>query len=55
MELKSLAKAAKAMPEAKKFIIITYDEEKSINYGGIETKAMPIWKMLSGAYPEICI
>lgn len=52
-ELKSLAKAAKAMPEAKNFIIITYYEEKTIYYGGIEIKAMPIWKMLAGAYTGI--
>lgn len=47
-ELKSLSKAAKSIPEAKNFVIITYNEEKTISYGGIEIHAIPIWKMLAG-------
>ena len=48
IELKSLSKAAKSIPEVKNFVIITYNEEKTISYGGIEIHAIPIWKMLAG-------
>lgn len=47
IELKSLSKAAKSILEAKNFVIITYNEEKTISHGSIEIHAIPIWKMLA--------
>ena len=45
-ETKALIQAAKTVKKAKKFFIITYDEEKELNIDGIKITVMPIWKWL---------
>ena len=45
-ETKSLVKAAKTLKEAKRFIIITYDEETEFTIDGIKIEVIPVWKWL---------
>lgn len=45
-EITSLIEVAKSFNEAKQFVIITFEEEDSINIDNIEIKIIPIWKWL---------
>ena len=45
-EITSLIEVAKSFREAKQFVIITFEEEDSINIDNIEIKIIPIWKWL---------
>lgn len=45
-ETKALIQAAAAVKKAKKFFIITYDEEKELNVNGIKITVMSIWEWL---------
>ncbi len=45
-ETKSLVEAAKTLKEAKKFVIITYEEEKELNIDGVKIQVIPVWKWL---------
>lgn len=45
-EINSLVEVAKSFKEAKQFVIITFEEEDSINIDTIEIKIIPIWKWL---------
>ena len=45
-EIKSLAEAAKSVKEAKRFIIITYQEEKELNVDDIKIEVIPVCKWL---------
>lgn len=45
-EITSLIEVAKSFKEAKQFVIITFEEEDSINIDNIEIKIIPIWKWL---------
>ena len=45
-EINSLVEVAKSFKEAKQFVIITFEEENSINIDNIEIKIIPIWKWL---------
>ena len=45
-ETRALAEAAKALKEAKRFIIITYEEEKELTVDGVQIEVIPIWKWL---------
>ena len=49
-ETKSLAEAAKSVKEAKRFIIITYEEEKELNVDDIKIEVIPVWKW----WLEVC-
>ena len=45
-ETKALLQAAKNLEEAKRFIIITYDEEKTLELDGVKIEVIPVWKWL---------
>lgn len=45
-ETKTLVEAAKTLKAAKRFIIITYEEEKEINVDGVKIEIIPVWKWL---------
>ena len=45
-EITSLIEVTKSFNEAKQFVIITFEEEDSINIDNIEIKIIPIWKWL---------
>lgn len=45
-ETRALIQAAKDIKEAKRFMIITYDEEKLMNIDGMKIEVIPIWKWL---------
>ena len=45
-ETKTLVEAAKTLKEAKKFIIITYEEENELTVDGVKIEIIPIWKWL---------
>ena len=45
-ETKALVEAAKTIKEAKKFLIITYEEEKKLSLDGVKIEVIPIWKWL---------
>ena len=45
-EITSLIEVAKSFKDAKQFVIITFEEEDSINIDNIEIKIIPIWKWL---------
>lgn len=47
-EIKSLVQAAKTVKEAKRFIIITYEEEDEILVDNVKIEIIPIWKWLIG-------
>ena len=45
-ETKSLVQAAKTLKEAKRFVIITYEEEKLFEADGVTIEVIPVWKWL---------
>lgn len=45
-EIKTLVEAAKNLKEAKRFIIITYEEENELTVDGVKIEIIPIWKWL---------
>lgn len=45
-EIQTLLEAAKTLKEAKRFIIITYEEEKEMTVDGVKIEVFPIWKWL---------
>lgn len=45
-ETLTLVEASKTVTGSKRFLIITYDEEKEINLDGIQIEVIPIWKWL---------
>ena len=45
-EIRALAEAAKTLKEAKRFIIITYEEEKALTVDGVQIEVIPVWKWL---------
>lgn len=45
-ETRTLVEAAKTMKESKRFIIITFEEEKELLLDGIKIEVIPIWKWL---------
>ena len=45
-ETRTLIEAAKSLKEAKRFIIITYEEEKELTVDGIKIEIIPVWKWL---------
>ena len=45
-EIKSLVQAAKTVKEAKRFIIITYEEEDESLVDNVKIEIIPIWKWL---------
>lgn len=45
-ETKSLVEAAKNVSDAKRFIIITYEEEKELTVDGVKIEVISIWKWL---------
>ena len=45
-ETKTLVEAAKNVKAAKRFIIITYEEEKELIVEGVKIEIIPIWKWL---------
>ena len=45
-ETRTLIEAAKSLKEAKRFIIITYEEEKEISADGVKIEIIPVWKWL---------
>lgn len=47
-ESKSLIQAAKTMEEAKRFLVITYEEERILEIDGIKIEVIPVWKWLLG-------
>ena len=45
-EIRTLVEAARILKEAKRFIIITYEEEKELTVDGVKIEVIPIWKWL---------
>ena len=45
-ETRTLVEAARILKEAKRFIIITYEEEKELTVDGVKIEVIPIWKWL---------
>ena len=45
-ETKTLVEAAKTLKEAKRFIIITYEEEKELTVDDVKIEIIPVWKWL---------
>lgn len=45
-ETRSLLEAAKSVKSAKRFIVITFEEEKEIIMDGIKIEVIPVWKWL---------
>lgn len=45
-ETRSLVQASKTIKDAKRFIIITYEEESELNIDGVKIAVIPIWKWL---------
>ena len=45
-ETKALVQAAKTLKEAKRFVIITYEEEKLFEADGVTIEVIPVWKWL---------
>ncbi len=45
-ETKSIIEVAKSVKEAKRFIIITYQEEKKLNVDDVKIEVIPLWKWL---------
>ena len=41
-ETRPLAEAAKTLKEAKRFIIITYEEEKELTVDGVQIEVIPV-------------
>ena len=47
-ETDSLLVAAKSMKEAKRFVVITFNEESTLEIGGIKIEVFPIWEWVLG-------
>ena len=45
-ETKALVEAAKTVKEAKRFLIITWVEEKELTVDGVKIEVIPVWKWL---------
>ena len=45
-ETNALVEAAKTVKDAKRFIIITYDEEKELTINDVKMEVIPAWKWL---------
>lgn len=45
-ETRTLLEVAKTVKEAKRFIIITYEEEKEMTVDGVKIEVFPVWKWL---------
>lgn len=45
-ETKTLIEAAKTIKSAKRFLIITYEEEKTLSIDGIKIEVIPVWKWM---------
>ena len=45
-ETKALVQAEKTLKEAKRFVIITYEEEKLFEADGVTIEVIPVWKLL---------
>lgn len=45
-ETKALLCAAKTLKEAKRFVIVSYEEEKEFEIEGVKIEVIPIWKWL---------
>ncbi len=45
-ETRTLVEASKAIKESKRFIIITYEEEKEMTSDGVRIEVIPLWKWL---------
>ncbi len=45
-EIKSLVEVANSLECAKRFVIITYEEEKELTLDGIKIEIIPVWKWL---------
>lgn len=45
-ETKSLVTAAKMLKEAKRFVIITYNEEDEVTLDGVKIEVIPVWKWM---------
>ena len=45
-ETKSLVTAAKTLKEAKRFVIITYNEEDEVTMDGVKIEVIPVWKWM---------
>lgn len=45
-EIQTLLEAARTIKESKRFIIITYEEEKEMTVDGVKIEVIPIWKWL---------
>ena len=45
-EIRTLVEASRILKEAKRFIIITYEEEKELTVDGVKIEVIPIWKWL---------
>lgn len=45
-ETKALVQAAKTLKEAKRFVIITYEEERVLEIDNVQIEVIPIWKWL---------
>lgn len=45
-ETRTLVEAARILKEAKRFIIITYEEENELTVDGVKIEVIPIWKWL---------
>lgn len=45
-ETKALVQASKVMKDAKRFVIITYEEENVLEIDGIRIDVIPVWKWL---------
>ncbi len=42
----TMKKIAEAVKDAKRFVIITYEEEKQLTVDGVMIEIIPVWKWL---------
>jgi predicted AAA+ superfamily ATPase len=45
-EVNNLIRLAGSFPEAKRFVIVTADEDKSIRENGVEIEVLPLYRFL---------
>ena len=45
-EIQTLLEAARTIKESKRFIIITYEEEKELTVDGVQIEVIPVWEWL---------
>ena len=45
-EVSNLLKLASSFPEAKRFVIVTLSEEKTIQKNGVEIEVLPLYRFL---------